>query len=71
MPQLAAAAQTNEIDGRRDDPATPTEEDGRSPVEEAGREAQEPDVVATVEEGEEAALALDASPSQLRLIYNI
>ncbi|XP_019711712.1 coiled-coil domain-containing protein 149-like isoform X1 [Hippocampus comes] len=69
--QLAAAAQTNEIDGRRGDPATPTEEDGRSPVEEAGREAQEPDVVATVEEGEEAALALDASPSQSRLIYNI
>ncbi|XP_077401720.1 coiled-coil domain-containing protein 149-like isoform X2 [Vanacampus margaritifer] len=63
-----AAAQTNGIDGIGGDPATPTEEVGRSPVEEAGREARGEDAVAaaTVEEGEEAAVALDASPEDVR-----
>ncbi|XP_061619137.1 coiled-coil domain-containing protein 149-A isoform X1 [Phyllopteryx taeniolatus] len=67
-PQLAAV-QTNGIDGRGGNPATSAEEHGPSPVEEAGREAEEEDPAATVEEGEEAAVALDASPGRSRLSW--
>ncbi|KAF6738309.1 Coiled-coil domain-containing protein 149-B [Oryzias melastigma] len=48
----------------------PELEDGQSPVEEAGREAEvseDEDLCSTVEEGEEAAEALDAPPSESEL----
>ncbi|XP_061664390.1 coiled-coil domain-containing protein 149-like isoform X2 [Syngnathoides biaculeatus] len=61
------APQTKGIEGRGGDPATSPEEHGRSPAEEAGREVEEEDPAATVEEGEEAAVALDASPGRSRL----
>lgn len=64
---------TNGIDGRGEDTPTPTGEqaaselgDGRSPVEEAGHEVEgvgDEELCSTVEEGEEAALALDAPQS--------
>nr|XP_061810851.1 coiled-coil domain-containing protein 149-like [Nerophis lumbriciformis] len=58
-----AAPQMNGTEG---DPATTTHEEGRSPVEESGREAEEEDPAATVEEGEEAAVALDAPQDRSR-----
>lgn len=47
-------------------------EEGRSPVEEAGHEvegAEDEDLGSTVEEGEEAALALDAPPTESHLSW--
>ncbi|XP_075999989.1 coiled-coil domain-containing protein 149-A [Genypterus blacodes] len=65
--------ETNGIDRRSEDMLTPTGEqaaselgDGRSPVEEAGHEVEgveDEELCSTVEEGEEAALALDAPQS--------
>ncbi|KAM9836586.1 coiled-coil domain-containing protein 149-A [Aulostomus maculatus] len=68
-----AGVEMNGIDGRGGDMVTLTEdqaalelEEGRSPVEEAGHEVEgveDEDLGSTVEEGEEAALALDAPRS--------
>uniref|UniRef100_A0A1A7WIL9 Coiled-coil domain containing 149a n=1 Tax=Iconisemion striatum TaxID=60296 RepID=A0A1A7WIL9_9TELE len=69
--------ETNGIDRRGGEIVTlandPELEDGRSPVEEAGREVEDvedEELESNVEEGEEAALALDVRPteSQLRWI---
>lgn len=69
--------ETNGIDRRGGENLTLTEEpigveleEGRSPVEEAGHEVEgveDEELGSTVEEGEEAALALDASPTQTEL----
>ncbi|XP_041842562.1 coiled-coil domain-containing protein 149-A isoform X2 [Melanotaenia boesemani] len=61
--------ETNGIDRREIVTLTdnPELEDGRSPVEEAGREvegADDEELGSTVEEGEEAALALDVPPTE-------
>ncbi|XP_047457630.1 coiled-coil domain-containing protein 149-A isoform X2 [Mugil cephalus] len=65
--------ETNGIDRGRvelvtlTDPGAAKPEEGRSPVEEAGREvegAEDEDLGSTVEEGEEAVLALDATPTE-------
>lgn len=66
-------AETNGIDRRRvelvtlTDPEAVKPEEGRSPVEEAGREVEgveDEDLGSTVEEGEEAVLALDVTPTE-------
>ncbi|XP_028330924.1 coiled-coil domain-containing protein 149-A isoform X2 [Gouania willdenowi] len=69
--------ETNGIDGLVGEIVTPLEdsdtielEDGRSPVEEAGceiEEAEDDELGSMVEEGEEAALALDAPPTESEL----
>ncbi|XP_029382107.1 coiled-coil domain-containing protein 149-A isoform X2 [Echeneis naucrates] len=67
-----AGMETNGIDRRRGDIVTLAEdgaalEEGRSPVEEAGHEVEGAEVEelgCTVEEGEEAALALDILPTE-------
>lgn len=49
-----------------EEPAVPELEEGRSPVEEAGHEeegAEDEELGSTVEEGEEAAVALGAAPA--------
>ncbi|XP_068611945.1 coiled-coil domain-containing protein 149-A [Brachionichthys hirsutus] len=70
----AAGVDTNGNDGTAGDVVTPTVrdddgpmEEGRSPVEEAGREVEgavDEELVSTVEEGEEAALALSPTPAE-------
>ncbi|XP_028285529.1 coiled-coil domain-containing protein 149-A [Parambassis ranga] len=69
--------ETNGIDRRggemltlKEEPIGVELEEGRSPVEEAGHEVEgveDEELGSTVEEGEEAALALDASPTQKEL----
>ncbi|XP_030017635.1 coiled-coil domain-containing protein 149-A isoform X2 [Sphaeramia orbicularis] len=71
--------ETNGIDRRGGEMVTLTEdgaglelEEGRSPVEEAGREVEgveDEELGSTVEEGEEAALALDAPPTESDLSW--
>ncbi|XP_061566472.1 coiled-coil domain-containing protein 149-A isoform X2 [Cololabis saira] len=61
---------TNGIDRNGGESASPESEDGQSPVEETGREAEgvdDEELGSTVEEGEEAALALDAPPAESEL----
>lgn len=66
--------ETNGIDGNRGEIVTLTDvpelEDEQSPVEEAGHEAEgvdDEELGSTVEEGEEAALALDVPPTESEL----
>lgn len=73
-PEPPGGAETNGIDRRGAEIVTLTEEqaaveleEGRSPVEEAGREVEgveDEELGSTVEEGEEAALALDVPPTE-------
>ncbi|XP_036002429.1 coiled-coil domain-containing protein 149-A isoform X1 [Fundulus heteroclitus] len=73
-PDPLAGAETDGMDGRGGEIVTargdPEPEDGRSPVEEAGREeegVEDEELGSSVEEGEEAALALDLRPTESRM----
>ncbi|XP_049423885.1 coiled-coil domain-containing protein 149-A isoform X1 [Epinephelus fuscoguttatus] len=73
-PLVGVGVETNGIDGRVGEIVTLTEdgaaielEEGRSPVEEAGHEVEgveDEELGSTVEEGEEAALALGVTPNE-------
>nr|XP_033466102.1 coiled-coil domain-containing protein 149-A isoform X4 [Epinephelus lanceolatus] len=73
-PLVGVGVETNGIDGRVGEIVTLTEdgaaielEEGRSPVEEAGHEVEgveDEELGSTVEEGEEAALALGVTPTE-------
>ncbi|KAM4714306.1 coiled-coil domain-containing protein 149-like isoform 2-T2 [Anableps anableps] len=73
-PDPFAGVETDGIDGREGETVTlrddPELEDERSPVEEAGREeegVEDEELGSSVEEGEEAALALDLRPTESKL----